>query len=146
MKVYIGSDHGGFQLKEKIKGLLEEKGLEISDLGTQGTESCDYPDFAKAVAEKVASEPEAKGILICGTGIGMSMTANKAKGIRAALCHNEFTAQMAREHNNANVLCLGERVLDESTALKIVEVFLETGFSGEERHARRVKKIDGMMA
>ncbi len=139
-KVYLGADHGGFGLKEKIKAHLKGK-AEVVDFGTDSEESCDYPDFGRKVAESVVKGKGSLGILVCGTGIGVSMAANKVRGARAALCHNEFTAKMAREHNDANVLCLGGRVLDEKEALKIVDVFLETDFSSDERHARRVEKI-----
>ncbi len=137
--VVIGSDHGGFQLKNHLKKYLQEKGEEVFDCGTESEESVDYPDFAKKVSEEVLKK-EAPGIIICGTGIGVSMTANKVKGIRAALAHDEYTARMAREHNNANVLCLGGRVLDPQEAEKIVDVFLNTDFEGG-RHQRRVEKI-----
>jgi len=137
-KIIIGCDHGGFELKEAVKKFLKE-GYE--DITPELDKEDDYPDIALEVANKVAGT-NALGIIICGTGIGVSITANKVKGIRAALCHNEFTAQMAREHNNANVLCMGGRVLEEAEALKIVKKFLETKFSTEERHNRRVKKMD----
>lgn len=139
-KIIIGSDHGGFKLKEKIKKYLGELGYEYEDIGTDSMQSCDYPDFAYKVAKKVA-ETNSKGILICGTGIGMSISANKVRGIRAALAFDEFTAKMSREHNNSNVLCLGERTTKEELAKKIVKVWLETPFSKEERHHRRVDKI-----
>ena len=140
MKIFIGSDHGGFKLKEKIREYLEELNYEYEDIGTENKESCDYPDFAYKVAKKVA-ETNSRGILICGTGIGVSMAANKVKGIRAALAFNEYTAKMSREHNNSNVLCLGERTIKEALAKKIVKVWLDTKFSKEERHHRRVDKI-----
>jgi len=139
-KVYLGADHGGFELKERIKGFLKGK-AETVDLGTDSEKSCDYPDFGRKVAESVVKDKGSLGILVCGTGIGISIAANKVRGARAALCHNEFTARMAREHNDANILCLGGRVLGEKEALKIVDVFLETGFSEDERHARRARKI-----
>lgn len=139
-KIIIGSDHGGFKLKEKIKNYLEELDYEYEDVGTDDDKSSDYPDFAKKVAEKVA-ETDGRGILICGTGIGMSMAANKVEGIRAVLAYDEFTAKMSREHNNSNVLCLGERTTKEGMAKKIVKIWLETGFSKDERHHRRVDKI-----
>lgn len=140
MKIFIGSDHGGFKLKEEIKEYLEELNYEYEDIGTENKESCDYPDFAYKVAKKVA-ETKGRGIVICGTGIGVSMAANKVKGIRAALAFNEYTAKMSREHNNSNVLCLGERTTKEALAKKIVKVWLDTKFSKEERHHRRVDKI-----
>jgi len=139
-KIFIGSDHGGFKLKEKIKEYLKELNHEYEDLGTNNTQSSDYPDFAYKVAKKVA-ETNSRGILICGTGIGMSISANKVKGIRAALAYDETTARMSREHNNSNILCLGERTTKEALAKKIVKVWLNTKFSKEERHHKRVSKI-----
>ena len=140
MKIFIGSDHGGFKLKEKIKEYLKELNHEYEDIGTNSNESCDYPDFAYKVAKKVA-ETNGKGIVICGTGIGVSMAANKVKGIRAASVFDEYTAKMSREHNNSNVLCLGERTTKENMAKKIVKIWLNTKFSKEERHHKRVDKI-----
>lgn len=138
--IIIGSDHAGYELKEEIKKFLDEQDLEYKDVGTDSTESTDYPDYAKKVAEAV--QEGNRGILICGTGIGMSITANKFKGIRAAVCHDEFTAKVSREHNNANILCMGGRVLGPELARKMTKVWLETGFSEEERHHRRVEKMD----
>ena len=138
--IALGSDHAGFELKEKIGEKLTSSGREFKDFGTYSKESCDYPDFALKVCRSVSSGKCKQGILICGTGIGMSISANKVKGIRAALCHSKETAKLAKEHNDANVLALGARVIDHSLALEIVEVFLETAFlSG--RHKRRVKKM-----
>ena len=141
MKVFLGADHGGLELKNEIKRYLKGKGIEHKDLGTYSSDSCDYPDFALKVAKQVVENAGSAGILVCGTGIGMCMAANKVKGIRAALCTNEYMARMAREHNNANILCLGARVLGKETALKIVETFLNTSFTAEERHKKRVEKI-----
>lgn len=141
MRIAIGSDHAGFHLKKEIAELLEEISYEYHDFGTYGTESCDYPDYAEEVAEAVADDRFERGILICATGIGMSMSANKVQGIRAALCQDIFSARRSREHNNANVLCLGAEVLGVGLALEIVETWLITEFSGEERHCRRVEKI-----
>ena len=138
--IAIGSDHGGFELKAEIMKHLEKRGLEYKDYGTYTADSCDYPVYGRAVAEAVASGECDKGILICGTGIGISIAANKVKGIRAALCHNEFTAQMCREHNNAQILSMGARVLEEDMALRIVETFLNTEFAGG-RHETRVNKL-----
>lgn len=140
LKVAIGSDHGGFRLKEEIIKLLQEEGLSFRDFGTHTPESCDYPDIAFAVATAVARGEYDRGILLCGTGIGMAIAANKVRGIRAALCHDPFSARMAREHNNANILTLGERVIGPGLAREIVRVWLKTEFAGE-RHARRVDKI-----
>lgn len=140
-KIAIGSDHGGFELKAKIAEYLESKGIEIKDFGTFTNESCDYPVFAKEVATEVANGSFNRGILICGTGIGVSIVANKIKGIRAALCFDTFCAKMSREHNNANILCLGQRVLSQDLALEIVDIWLKTDFEGG-RHQRRVDLIE----
>ncbi|MHA1988726.1 MAG: ribose 5-phosphate isomerase B [Promethearchaeota archaeon] len=142
MKVIIGSDHGGFKLKETIKEYIKELGYNIEDLGTNSTESVDYPVYAKKVAEEVKKDKDKLGILMCGTGLGMCMTANKFKGIRAALCYNESSAKLAKQHNNANILCLGGREFKEELAKKITKIFLETPFSNEERHKRRIKEIE----
>ena len=144
MRVIIGSDHGGFNYKNEIINYLKSKNIDFEDVGTYSDESCDYPVYAKKVANKVAeaNSDEVKGILICGTGIGMSITANKVKGIRAALCSDLFSAKATREHNNSNILCLGERVLDRDLMLKIVETWLNTPFSNEERHIRRIEMIE----
>lgn len=136
----IGSDHGGFVLKEALKPVLEDMGFELVDVGCDSQESCDYPTFAKALAAKV-EDTGAPGILICGTGLGMSMAANRHQGIRAAVCTNEYMARMARAHNDANVLCLGERVIGPGVAADIVRTFLDTAFEGD-RHARRVQAIE----
>lgn len=141
VKIAIGSDHGGYELKAKIAEYLKSKGIEIQDFGTFTNESCDYPVFAKEVATEVANGSFNKGILICGTGIGVSIVANKVKGIRAALCYDTFCAQMSREHNNANILCLGQRVISEDLALEIVDIWLKTDFGGG-RHQRRVDLIE----
>lgn len=138
----IGSDHGGYELKEKVKKHLEERGLAYKDFGTYSTASCDYPVYGRAVAKAVASGECDRGIIICGTGIGISITANKVKGIRAALCSDCFSAQATREHNDANILAMGARVLGDGLAMKIVDTFLDTPFSGEERHVRRISMIE----
>ena len=142
MKVAIGSDHGGFNLKELLKTELTAAGFILKDFGTNTTASCDYPDIAFKVAEAVAKGECQKGILICGTGIGMSIAANKVPGIRAALCHDAFSAEATREHNDSNVLTMGERVIGPGLALKIAETWLTTEFSGAERHQRRLTQID----
>jgi ribose 5-phosphate isomerase B len=137
-KVVIGADHGGFEFKEAIKQALADRGLEVEDVGVSAPESCDYPVFADKVARAVADAgPEILGILICSTGLGMSMAANRRKGVRAAVCFNEYMARMARAHNDANVLCMGQRVIGLGTALSLVDVFLETDFEGD-RHLRRI--------
>ena len=138
----IGSDHGGFALKEAIKKHLEERGLEYQDFGTYSSASCDYPVYGRAVAKAVAAGECELGILICGTGIGISITANKVPGVRAALCSDCFSAEATRQHNNANILALGARVLGEGLALKIVDTFLDTPFSNDERHIRRISMIE----
>jgi ribose 5-phosphate isomerase B len=140
MKISIGSDHAGFELKEKIKKYLQELGHEYEDFGTNSNESVDYPDFALKVAESVARKKCDRGILICGSGLGMSMAANKVPGIRAALCSNSEMARLSREHNDANVLTIGARLMDENTAKEIVRVWLTTKFEGN-RHLRRINKI-----
>ena len=138
----IGSDHGGFALKEAIKKHLEERGLEYKDYGTYSDASCDYPVYGRAVAKAVAAGECELGILICGTGIGISITANKVPGIRAALCSDCFSAEATRQHNNANILALGARVTGPGLALMIVDTFLDTPFSGDERHMRRISMIE----
>lgn len=140
--IAIGSDHGGFELKEKLMEHLSERGLEYKDFGTYSSASCDYPVYAKAVAKAVASGECDRGIIICGTGIGVSITANKVRGIRAALCGDCFSAEATRQHNDANVLCMGARVVGEGLALKIADTFLDTPFSNDERHIRRISMIE----
>lgn len=140
--IAIGSDHAGFQLKEEIKQHLVKQGVEVEDMGCFSTASVDYPTYAKAVAKAVADKEAEKGIIVCGTGIGVNMTANKIKGVRAALCHDCFSAEATRLHNDANVLTMGARVIGGGLALKIVDTFLNTPFSGEERHARRIRMIE----
>lgn len=140
--IAIGSDHGGFQLKKEIMEHLEKRGECFRDFGTYTEDSCDYPDYGKAVARAVASGEYQTGIIICGTGIGISITANKVPGIRAALCGDCFSAEATRLHNDANILALGARVVGPGLALKIVDTFLDTPFSGDERHRRRIEKIE----
>ena len=140
--IAIGSDHGGFELKQEIMAHLEKRGLEYKDFGTYTPESCDYPVYGKAVARAVASGECERGIIICGTGIGISITANKIPGIRAALCTDCFCAEATRLHNDANILALGGRVVGPGLALKIVDTFLDTPFSGDERHKRRISMIE----
>lgn len=140
MKIAIGSDHGGFRLKGEIIKHLKEKGIETKDFGTNDETSCDYPDFALRVAEAVKDKECDMGILVCGTGIGISIAANKVPGIRAALCGDTFSAHACREHNNANILALGERVTGSGLALDIVDTFLNAKFEGD-RHLRRINKI-----
>lgn len=140
MKIAVGCDHGGLNLKNEIIKHLNSKNIETKDFGTYTSESCDYPDIAKEVAEKVAEKEFDFGILVCGTGIGISIAANKVPGIRAALCHDTFSAHATREHNNANILTLGERVVGVGLGLDIVDTFLNSTFQGD-RHQRRIDKI-----
>ena len=141
MKISLASDHGGYVLKEAVKKHLTEKGIEVVDFGTDSLASCDYPDFGKPAAEAVAEGKVDKGILICTTGIGMSMLANKIKGIRAALCADTVSARLTREHNDANILVMGAGIVGEILAMSIVDTFLNTEFSNEEKHIRRISKI-----
>ena len=136
----IGSDHGGYELKQAVMKHLAERGMEYRDYGTYSSESCDYPDFGEAVGRAVASGECERGIVICGTGIGISIAANKVRGVRCALCGDCYSAEMTRRHNDANVLAMGARVLGEGLALKIVDTFLDTGFDGG-RHTRRIEKL-----
>ncbi len=140
--IAIGSDHGGYDLKQEIIRYLEEHNIEYKDFGCHSTDSCDYPEFGKRVAEAVADGSYEKGIIICGTGIGISIAANKVKGVRAALCHDCFSAKATREHNDANILALGGRVIGPGLAVQIVETFLNTEFSNEERHKRRISQLE----
>ena len=141
MKIVIGNDHAGVDLKNKVKEELRKKGHEVINVSTDTLDSVDYPDIAALASEKVLSGEAQFGILICGTGIGISIAANKIKGIRAALAHNEFTAKLSRLHNDANIIALGARVLGDSLAIACVETFINTEFEGG-RHARRVGKIE----
>lgn len=140
--IAIASDHGGYHLKEHLKSYLTSKNIPCQDFGTDSTESCDYPVFGKAAAEAVASGKCEKGIVICTTGIGISITANKVKGIRCALCADSLTAELTRRHNNTNMLALGAAVVGEGLAERITDIFLNTEFEGTERHARRVAMIN----
>ncbi len=143
MKLSMGCDHGGYPLKEQLKAYLEQQGYEILDCGTHSTDSCDYPDFGQAAAQAVASGECGRGIVICTTGIGISIAANKVPGIRCALCGDPFAAEMTRRHNDANVLALGAGMVGPSLARRIVDVFLSTGFEGG-RHQRRVDKLTAL--
>ena len=140
--IAIGCDHGGFELKKEIIKHLEERNIEYKDFGCDSMDSVDYPEYGKKVAEAVVAGECEKGILICGTGIGISIAANKVKGIRAALCTDCFMAEATRQHNDANVLALGGRVVGAGLALKIVDTFLDTEFSNDERHIRRIGMIE----
>ena len=141
MKITLGSDHGAVELKEEVKKVLAEFDAEINDVGTFGTESVDYPDVAEKVCADVVSGKSERGIVLCGTGIGISIAANKIRGIRCALCGDVYSAKMSREHNNANVLAMGGRVLGFGSAGEIVRTWIQTDFSNGERHNRRIDKI-----
>ncbi|HOO27193.1 MAG TPA: ribose 5-phosphate isomerase B [Lachnospiraceae bacterium] len=142
MKIAIGSDHGGFDLKETVRAHLGEKGFEVQDFGCYDRNSCDYPEYGRAVAKAVASGECDKGVVICTTGIGISITANKVPGIRAALCGDCASARLTREHNDANILAMGAGIIGQNLALDIVDIFFGTEFSGVEKHARRIGKIE----
>lgn len=141
MNVILASDHAGYPLKEAVKQHLTERGISITDCGTDSTASCDYPVFAHALCDKINAGEGELGILVCGTGIGMSMAANKVKGIRAAVCSDAFSAKFTRAHNDANVLCLGARVIGEGLALELVDIFLDTPFEGG-KHLRRIEMLE----
>lgn len=140
--IALGCDHGGYGLMQEVIRHLEDRGLEYKNYGCYSEESVDYPVYAKAAANAVASGECEKGILICGTGIGISIAANKVPGIRAALCHDCFSAEATRQHNDANMLAMGARVIGSGLALKIVDIFLDTPFSNDERHIRRIGMIE----
>ena len=141
--IAIGCDHGGYELKCLVLKHLEERGLEYKDFGCYSKDSCDYPDFGRPAAEAVGSGECERGIVICTTGIGISMVANKVKGVRCALCADTLSAKLTREHNNANVLAMGAGIVGPNLALSILDTFLDTPFPGEDKHARRVGKIEG---
>ena len=141
MKIALGADHRGFELKEKIKFFLMEAGHQVKDFGCFSQQSCDYPDFALLTAEAVSNHEYERGILFCATGVGMSIAANKVRGIRAALVYDEQIALLVRKHNRANILCLGSEIVDRNKANQIVENWLITPFSNEERHICRIEKI-----
>ena len=143
-KFYIATDHAGYALKAYVKDVVTDLGHEIVDLGPDSADRVDYPDFAKKCTEAVLAEEGTFGILICGTGIGISMAANKVQGIRAALCHDHYTAKLTRQHNDANILCFGERVVGKGVIADMIEVFASTEFEGG-RHAGRVAKIEGCL-
>ena len=140
----MGSDHGGYDLKEYVKSLLSEKGIPVEDVGSFSSDSCDYPDYGRLVADAVASGKASNGILICTSGIGMSIVANRYAKVRAALCYNRIAAELSRAHNDANVLVMGSRFVEQSEAREIVSAFLETEFEGG-RHCRRVGKIEAIL-
>jgi ribose 5-phosphate isomerase B len=142
LKIALGADHGGYLLKEELKRYLISEGWQVEDFGTFSEEPVDYPDLAFKIAKAVARGEFPQGILVCTTGIGVSIAANKVKGVKAALCHEPLSAELARRHNHANILCLGGKIIGPKLALKIVETWLSTPFSTEERHIRRLKKIE----
>jgi ribose 5-phosphate isomerase B len=141
MKMIIGADHAGYPMKEKVKAFLQDRGITVEDVGTHSDKSVDYTDFGKAVASKVSDGSFQRGILICGTGLGMSMVANRFPGVRAALANDLFSAIMSRRHNDSNVLAMGGRLIGDALALQLVEAWLETPFEGG-RHQRRLEKMD----
>lgn len=142
--IALGCDHGGYELMQEVKQHLEERGLEYKDFGTYSPDSVDYPVYAHAVSESIQKGECDRGILICGTGIGISISANKHKGIRAALCHDVYSAEVTREHNDANILAMGGRVISSGLAFRILDAFLDTPFSSEERHLRRIAGITAL--
>lgn len=144
-KIAIAGDHAGFEMKEKVKAMLEREGYEVKDYGTYSSESCDYPDYAHRLGKAIDAGDEERGIVICGTGNGVQMTANKYRGVRCALCWTPEIAKLARQHNDANVLSMPARFIDEATAMEILHVFLSTPFEGG-RHARRVEKIATLLS
>ena|SRR5688572_32467439 len=141
MKIAIGADHAGFELKERVKKLLVQLHHEVLDLGTKNTDPVDYPDFAEAVGLAVRDRKAERAVLICGSGVGASVAANKIPGVRAGLCHDYYSAHQGVEHDDMNVLVLGERVIGESVALELVQAFLDAKYTAEERHARRLEKV-----
>lgn len=144
MKVVLGSDHAGYKLKDELKAVIEKMGHQVTDVGCNCADSVDYPDYALAACEQVVSGDADRGILICGTGVGMTIAANKIPGIRCALVHDEFTAKATREHNDSNVLAMGERVVGPGVAQEIVRIWLDTSFSEGERHINRVSKVKAL--
>lgn len=144
MKIAFAADHGGYQLKDKLVAYLNGRGIETVDFGTNSSDSCDYPDFADPLCKSVASGECDLGVLVCSTGIGMSIAANKHKGIRAACCSETISAGLTRAHNNSNVLCMGEFIVGEHTAREMVDIFISTPFSEGERHVRRVSKVNAL--
>ncbi len=144
MRIALAADHAGFELKEKIAGYLEAKGFEVMDLGTDDEEPVDYPDFARALGKVLQEEKAERGILVCGSGVGACVAANKMSNVRAGLCHDTYSAHQGVEHDDINVLCLGARVIGEELAKELVSAFLSARFTGEERHVQRLAKIEAM--
>ena len=140
--IAVGCDHAGFALKNELIRHLNDRGFETEDMGTYSEESCDYPEYARKVSYAVVSGKAEKGLLVCGTGIGMCIAANKVKGIRAAVASDEFSVRATREHNDANILCLGARVVDTEQAVKLLDIFLDTPFSEGANHVRRISKLE----
>ncbi|HXG25095.1 MAG TPA: ribose 5-phosphate isomerase B [Chthonomonadales bacterium] len=141
MRIAVGSDHAGFHLKNRLRDMLRAEGHEVLDMGAHSPEASDYPDFAALVGRAVASQEVERGVLVCGTGAGIAMAANKIRGVRAAAACETTTAALTRSHNDANIICLGERIIPPEMAERIVRTFIETPFSGSERHVRRIQKI-----
>lgn len=141
MKVALGCDHAGFELKKQVEEHLEKSGYEIIDVGTDSTESVDYPDFASKVAMQVADGEAERGVIVCGSGVGACITANKIKGVRASVCHDEYSASQGVEHDDMNVICIGGRIINQDEAKNLVEKFLSAKFTKEERHLRRLNKV-----
>jgi len=146
MKIAIGADHAGFELKERVKALLQELKHQVLDLGTMNSDPVDYPDYAEAVGLAVRDGKADRGILLCGSGVGASVAANKIPGVRAGLCHDHYSAHQGVEHDDMNVLVMGGRVIGESVALELVQAFLDSKFSAEERHQRRLEKVKAIEA
>lgn len=144
MKIAVACDHGAFEYKEIVKGMMKEMGHEVVDFGTDSCASVDYPDYAGPAAKAVANKECDRGIVICGTGIGVSIAANKVKGIRCALCNDPLSAKLTREHNNSNVLAMGQRIIGEELMKEIVRVWMNTEFSHDERHQRRIDKVSAL--
>ena len=144
MVVAVGNDHAGYEYKKILIDHLKDRGIETVDMGTDSAQSCDYPDYAKKVADEIVSGKADMGLLICGTGIGMSIAANKVKGIRAAVVTEEFSCEATRSHNDSNILCLGTRVLSPEKAIKLLDIFLDTPFSEGENHKRRIEKVKAL--
>ena len=146
MRVALAADHAGFELKEKIAGYLEAKGFEVMDLGTHDQEPADYPDYARAIGKVLQEEKAERGILVCGSGVGACVAANKMSDVRAGLCHDTYSAHQGVEHDDINVLCLGARIIGEELAKELVSAFLAARFTGEERHRRRLDKVKALEA
>ncbi len=144
MRIVVGADHRGYELKDEIAAALKQAGHEVLDVGTHSADSVDYPDYARAIGEALTDGRAERGVLVCGSGVGASIAANKIRGVRAALCHDTYSARQGVEHDDMNVLCLGARVIDSELALELVRAFLDARLSGEERYRRRLEKVAEM--